>query len=64
MKLNEEKFHFISYGENLNVDSVNLGPTLIKESTEEKLLGVTLDKKLSFATHFQQLVPFHGFEKA
>ena len=53
LKLNVEKFHFMLYGENLNNHSVNLGPTLIKENTEEKPLGVTLDKKLSFETHVQ-----------
>ena len=55
MKLNEEKSHFTLYGENLNDHSVKVGPVLIKESTEEKLLGVTLEKRLSFETHTQQL---------
>ena len=55
MKLNEEKSHFTLYGEKLNDHSVKVGPVLKKESTEEKLLGVTLDKRLSFETHTQQL---------
>ena len=55
MKLNVEKCHLMLFDENLNDHSVNVGPALIKESTEEKPLGVTLDKKLSFETHVQQL---------
>ena len=55
IKLNEEKCHFMLYGEKSNDHNVNIGPALIKEHTEEKLLGVTLDKRLSFETHTQQL---------
>ena len=54
MKLNGEKCH-VMYGEKSNDHSVNIGPVLIKESTEEKLNGVTLEKRLSFETHTQQL---------
>ena len=43
------------YGENSNEHSVKIDQALIKESTGEKLLGVILDKKLSFETHVQQL---------
>ena len=35
------------YGDKSNDQSVNVVPALIKESTEEKLLGVTLDERLS-----------------
>ena len=42
IKLNEEKCHFMLYGEKSNDHNVNIGPALIKESTEVKLLGVTL----------------------
>ena len=55
LKRNVEKFHFMLYGENSNDHSVTLGPTLVKEGTEEKPLGVTFDKKLSFETHVRQL---------
>ena len=35
MKLNEEKCHFMLYGDKSNDHRVNVGPALIKESTEE-----------------------------
>ena len=43
------------FGEKSNDLSIKIGNTTIKESTEEKLLGVTLDKQLSFKTHVQSL---------
>ena len=55
MKLNEEKCHAMLYGDKLYDHSVNVGQALIKESTTEKLLEVTLQKRLSFETHTQQL---------
>ena len=55
MKLNEEKCHSMLYGDKSNDESVNAGPALIKESTEEKVLVVTLHKIHSFETHTQQL---------
>ena len=55
MKLNEEKCHFMIFG-NKNKDSVvAIGKSTIKESEYEKLLGVTFDKKLSFTKHVQDL---------
>ena len=55
MKLNEEKWHVMLYDDKSNDHSVNVGQALIKESSEEKLLEVTLNKRLSFETHTQQL---------
>ena len=55
MKLNEEKCHVMLYGKKSNDHSVIVGQALIKESTKEKLLRVTLDKRLSFETDTQQL---------
>ena len=55
MKLDEEKCHVMLYGDKSNDHSVNVGQALIKDSTEEKLLKVTIDKRLSFETHNQQL---------
>ena len=55
MKPNKERCHSMLYCEKSNDRSVSVDPVLIKESTEEKLLGVTLDKRLSFKTHTQQL---------
>ena len=48
MKLNEDKCHLMVFGDKSNDVSLNIGRITIKESTEEKLLGVILDKKLCF----------------
>ena len=55
LRLNGEKCHLMIFGEKSNDLSIKIGNTTIKESTEEKLLGVTLDKQLSFKTHVQSL---------
>ena len=55
MRLNSEKCHLMIFGEKSNNLSMKIGNTTIKESTEEKLLGVTLDKHFSFKTHVQSL---------
>ena len=47
MKLNEEVISCCM--------SPYIRQTLVNESTEEKLIGVTLDKKISFETYTQQL---------
>ena len=44
MKLNEDKCHLMVFGNRSNDISLNIGSVRIKESTEEKLLGVILDK--------------------
>ena len=51
MKLNGDKCHLMIFGQKSNDLSIKIGSTTIVESTEEKLLGVTLDKQLSFKTH-------------
>ena len=48
MKLNEDKCHLMVFGDKSNEISLNIGRVTIKESTEEKLLGVIFDKKLCF----------------
>ena len=55
MKLKGDKCHLMIFGEKTNDLSIKSGDTTIIESTEEKLLGVTLDKQLSFKTHVQSL---------
>ena len=55
MKLNEEKCHFIIFGNKSKESVVTIGKSTIKESEYEKLLGVTFDKKLSFTKHVQDL---------
>ena len=51
MKLNEEKCHLLVFGEKDTEISINVGPSVIKESKEEKLLGVVIDQKLNFKQH-------------
>ena len=56
MKLNEDKCHLLTLG-NMSDDSVSvkIGSSTIANSTEEKLLGVTLDSKLTFEQHVSNL---------
>ena len=55
MKLNKDKCHFLISG-NLNEHLfVKVGDELIWESAEQKLLGVTIDKNLSFNSHLLKL---------
>ena len=51
MKLNEDKCHFILFGASNERANIHVGEAQIEESGEEKLLGITLDKKLSFKNH-------------
>ena len=44
MKLNEDKSHLMIFGDKSNDISLNIGSVRIKDSKEEKLLGVILDK--------------------
>ena len=55
MKLNQDKCHFLVSGNVNEYLFVNIGDELIWESTEEKLLGVTIDKNLKFNTHLSNL---------
>ena len=48
MKLNEDKCHLMIFGDKSNDISLNIGSVRIKESKEEKLLGVILDETLCF----------------
>ena len=50
MKPNGDKCHMMIFGEKINNLSIKIGSTAITESSEEKLLGVTLDKQLSSKT--------------
>ena len=51
MKLNGDKCHFMTFGDQSNDLAIQINNNLINESSEEKLLGVTIDKKLSFKPH-------------
>ena len=55
MKLNEEKCHLMTFSASSTDTSIHVGKAQIKESFEEKLLGVTLDKHLTFKPHVSTL---------
>ena len=51
MKLNKEKCHLLVFGEKDLEIPISIGPSVIKESNEEILLGVISDRKLNFKQH-------------
>ena len=55
MKLNEGKCHLLTFGTSQDDIKITLGEAIVKESSEEKLLGVTIDKKLNFKSHVSNL---------
>ena len=55
MKMNEDKSHLFVFGSKGKEVSVNISGSLIQESDEEKLLGVTLDRRLNFKNHVSNL---------
>ena len=55
MKLNENKCHLMVFGDKSNDVSLNIGRITIKESTEEKLLRVILDKILCFKQQIKSI---------
>ena len=48
MKLNEDKCHLMIFGGKSNEISVKIGEANVKESREEKHLGIIFDQALSF----------------
>ena len=56
MKLNTDKCHLLILGRNSNQHiTVNVGDSVIGNTEEEKLLGVVIDKRLTFETHISKL---------
>ena len=55
MKLNEDKCHLMIFGGKSNEVSVKIGEASVKESKEEKLLGIIFDQTLSFKQHVKTL---------
>ena len=51
MKLNEGKCHLLTFGTNQDNIKVAVGEVIIKESSQEKLLGVIIDKNLNIKSH-------------
>ena len=55
MKVNGDKSHLLIFGSKDGEVSASISGSLIQESDEEKLLGVTLDRKLNFKNHVSNL---------
>ena len=56
MKLNADKCHLLILERNSNEQvTLNIGDSLMENTDEEKLLGVVIDKKLTFDTHISKL---------
>ena len=55
MKLNPDKCHFLIAANTHEHLWIKVGESLIWESPEEKLLGVTIDKNLKFNTHLSTI---------
>ena len=55
MKLNEDKCHLMIFGGRSNEVSVKIGEANLKESKEEKLLGIIFDQTLIFKQHVKTL---------
>ena len=55
MRLNEDKCHLMIFGGKSNEVSVKIGEASVKESKEEKLLGIIFDQTLSFKQHVRAL---------
>ena len=55
MKLNEDKCHLMIFGGKSDEVSVKIGEANVKESKEEKLLGIIFDQTLSFKQHVKTL---------
>ena len=46
MKLNAGKCHLLTFGTNQDDIKIKIGEAIVEESSEEKLLGVIIDKNL------------------
>ena len=56
MKLNEDKCHFMIFGERTNQDvSINIGNCTVNNSQEDELLGVLIDSNLNFEKHVSNI---------
>jgi len=55
VKMNDDKIHFLVFGSKEKDVTVSISGSLIQECDAEKLLGVTLDKTLSFKNNANNL---------
>ena len=53
MRLNREKCHFIVFGDQSNDLTLQIETIPVVENREQTLLGITVDKKLTFKTHIE-----------
>ena len=54
-KLNGDKCHFINFCKGSNGTSLKTDKTIMKQSKEQKLLGISIDTNLSFKGHVQSV---------
>ena len=55
MVLNSGKCHYLVLGKRSNSDTINLNGTKLASSSYEKLLGILIDRDLSFDKHIKSL---------
>ena len=55
MRLNRDKCHFMVFGDQSNDLTLQIDTIPVVESREQKLLGITVDKKPTFKTHVESL---------
>ena len=55
MSLNREKCHFMVFGDQSNDLTLQIDTNPVVESREQKLLGITVDKKTTIKTHVESL---------
>jgi hypothetical protein len=55
MKINPDKFNYIVFGNCGDVDDINLNGNIIKVQDEVKILGLHLDKRLTFHSHISKI---------
>ena len=59
MKLNQDKCHFLMSGSQEHI-WIQVGEQVIRETFQEKLLGVTIDKELKFHSHIKAICKTAG----
>ena len=55
MVLNADKCHFMCFGLNKEDETLEFDEISLKNSNKEKILGITIDNKLTFESHFTDL---------
>ena len=55
MVLNSGNCHFMCLGNNTESETYFFNNTEMKNSSEEKILGITIDKELNFKSHVKKL---------